>query len=1066
MNRACLLNFVLLVLLLFGSASRAQDHAHRHLPEGALLRLGKGTAIAAVYSADGTRLAVNSTTGIWIHDPHSLAELALLPHREAEAMALSPDGSKVVCVPKGAWIGVEMWDTAAGRLEWKTEEHLPASVAFSPDGATIATGGWDATVRLWNAETGKLETVLHGHEGAVHAVSYSPDAAILASGGDDNTVRLWNVASGGLMAVLEGHEDAILTMAFSPDGTTLASSSIRLWNTASGTLLLGTIRLWNVASGGLMAVLEDNDGFAVSMAFSPDGTILASGNGNGVKLWDVTSAEPQDTLVSRGWGQSVSYAPDGASLAIVTGGTLKFWHPATGQVDVLPEHMARVQSLAFSPDGSILASGYRDGLVGLWDLADGDLRALEGDGSRASPVAFSPDGSLLARSGDSGLTLELWDAAHGELQRTLYTGTRSYEADAIYVLAFSPDGTILASAHEDRRVSLWDVASGQLTASLPHPKRVTLLSFSPDGSTLASACREKGILLWDAASGQLRDTIDAHRIGAHRAGNNSFLIVSVAFSPDGSILAAGNEDNTILLLDAVNGQLRDILEGLTHAQKLALGASSWEMENSFLSVAYSPDGSTLAAAGSDGRIVVWEVHSRRLRANLKGHAGVRHVAFSSTGPILASGHTDGTILLWDMGRHTTALEEDHGSIAVPIGFGVEKWSWQEPISIDVITNPEYGTGILGTTVGRDQRSDDEVMVLLWKYSARGRELVTRIPARESTLRGHTVRFDRTGLFGNGLFVLFNENGVHTRLIAVEPMGGFDYAVTMGGNTSRVALEFNSQTGYPTGAAIWRGGSVYWVGDSFALHRTASRIENPRGRSRIRLMDVKSDPTGRYGGLLTLSEMDIDDDELSGVYQLQPDGELRTLVPAASLAEHQFQGIDFSNAGPLGSALYAADAATGNIWIVSPRGDIEAFATGFSSPNRLAIGLDGTEMWVTDDNGLYRVFSTDPSDGVGTLVAIDPKDDGVTALQSNYPNPFNASTRIPYRLGSPGPVRLVIYNTLGQRVRMLVDGFQAAGPHAVSWDGRDDRGRRIAAGAYLYRLQAGPQLQVRKMVVLE
>ena len=186
------------------------------------------------------------------------------------------------------------------------------------------------------------------------------------------------------------------------------------------------------------------------------------------------------------------------------------------------------------------------------------------------------------------------------------------------------------------------------------------------------------------------------------------------------------------------------------------------------------------------------------------------------------------------------------------------------------------------------------------------------------------------------------------------------------------------------------------------------------------MDLKADPTGKYGGLLTLSDTDLNHDELSGLYQLQADGEWHTLVSPAPVSERQFQGIAFSNAGPLGSALYVADAVTDNIYVVSPKGHIEAFAVGFTNPRRIAIGPEGADMWVADQTGLYRIFSTDPSDWEAAKATLPV----ASGLEPNYPNPFNSSTQIPYRVSAPGPVRLVIYNVLGQPVRTLVDEIQA------------------------------------------
>lgn len=305
-------------------------------------------------------------------------------------------------------------------------------------------------------------------------------------------------------------------------------------------------------------------------------------------------------------------------------------------------------------------------------------------------------------------------------------------------------------------------------------------------------------------------------------------------------------------------------------------------------------------------------------------------------------------------------------VSVPLGFGVEKWSWLEPVAMDLIANPEYGTGIIGATILN--AASDGGKVLLWRYSASGEDLLARIPAKLVNAVP-TVRFDQTGLFDNKLFVTINAGSAGqrtTRVVIVEPNGEFRDAINIyDGNTTQAAIEFISQPNNSADAYIYdadagQGQSFYRLDESFNLHLIASHTI-PSGRSDIDPMDMKLDPTGKYGGLLTLSDTDLNHDGLSGLYQLQADGAWRTLVAPADVSEHQFQGIAFSNAGPLGSGLYVADAATDNIWIVSPRGDIEAFAVGFAAPKRIAIGSKGTDMWVADQTGLYRIFATDSSD---------------------------------------------------------------------------------------------------------
>ena len=404
-------------------------------------------------------------------------------------------------------------------------------------------------------------------------------------------------------------------------------------------------------------------------------------------------------------------------------------------------------------------------------------------------------------------------------------------------------------------------------------------------------------------------------------------------------------------------------------------------------------------------------------------------------------------------------------ISVPVGFAVEKWSRSEPVAIDLIANREYGTGIMGATIRN--AASDAGEVLLWRYSASGEDLVARIPAGLVTAVP-TVRFDQTGLFGNKLFVTMAINAGldeqhKTRLVIVEPHGEFRDAINIyGENSPQAFIEFSRQPNYPAGAYIYdadigQGQSFYRLDEAFNLHQIASHTL-PSDRRDIDPMDLKVDPTGRYGGLLTLSDTDLNHYGLSGLYQLQADGEWQTLVPPAPVSERQLQGIAFSDAGPLGSGLYVADAATNNILIASPRGVFEAFAVGFTNPRRVVIGPEGTDMWVADQTGLYRIFSTDPSAPSAREVATD--------LQSNYPNPFNSSTQIPYRVRASGPVRLVIYNALGQRVRTLVDQFQAAGKYRVPWDARNNQGSAAAAGAYITRLHYPGGSETRRLLLLK
>ena len=728
-------------------------------------------------------------------------------------------------------------------------------------------------------------------------------------------------------------------------------------------------------------------------------------------------------------------------------GTVRLWDVDNGQIkDTLPEHTIWVRSVAFSPDGATLASSHMDNTMRLWDVTSGRIKikntlTLPGYIVWSGSVAFSPDGATFA-SGHGDGAVRLWEVASSRAEFILL----QEHQEAVLSVIFSPDGAALASGGFDGTVRLWDADSGQLKTTLKgHNGPVSSMAYSLDGATLASGSNDDTIRLWDVDSGQLKGILEGQ-------------VRSVAFSPDGATLASSSKDDAIRLWDVASGQLKGTFEG--HMD---------DTEDWITSVAYSPDGTTLAGGGSDGTIMLWDVGSGQLKTTLEGRVDhvysgrVYSVAFSPDGTILASGSYDGTILLWDM----LNVPDPPVNISVPLGFDVEQWSWLEPIAIDLITNREYGTGIIGATI-RGAASDDGE-VLLWRFSAEGEELVARIPA-ELVNAVPTVRFDQTGLFDNKLFVTINaglDGRRKTRVVIVEPNDEFRDAINIyDENSTQASIEFIDQPSYPAGAYIYdadigQGQSFYRLDESFNLHLIASHTL-PADRSDIDPMDLKADPTGKYGGLLTLSDTDLNHQRLSGLYQLQANGEWRTLVPPAPVSERQFQGIAFSNAGPLGSGLYVADAVANNIWIASPKGHIEAFAVGFTNPQRVAIGPEGADMWVTDQTGLYRIFSTDPSDWEARKTTLPV----ASSLDPNYPNPFNSSTQIPYRVSAPGPVRLVIYNTLGQPVRTLVDAVQAAGAYQVPWDGRDHRGARVANGVYLYRLQAGEIARVRKMLVLE
>jgi WD40 repeat protein/serine/threonine protein kinase len=543
------------------------------------------------------------------------------------SVAFSPDGTRLASGGGGVdrngkpFGEVKVWDAQTGQLSLSLRGHTEGvvSVAFSPDGKRLVSGSDDKTVKVWDAQTGQETHTLKGHTREVFSVAFSPDGKRLLSGGNDKTVKVWDMQTGQVVLSLQGHTHEVLSVAFSPDGKRLVSGS---WDQ--------TLKIWDAQTGQETRTLKGHTWAVTSVAFSPDGKRLASasagrlGGPGEIKVWDAQTGQPTLSLQGHaGSVLSVAFSPDGQRL--VSGSedkTVKVWDAQTGQLTLsLKGHTGEVRSVAFSPDGKRLLSGSLDQTVEVWDAQTSqEPLSLEGHEGEVRGVVFSPDSQRLASAGNDQ-TVRVWDAATGKELLSL-----KGHSDKVISVCFSPDGKRLASAGEDRTVRLWDAATGQ---QLPTVRKfighVTSVCFSPDGKRLAATSGDWKLMVWDAATGQSDPSFKSQ---PRRP------VTSVCFSGDGRRLASCEGQKRIVRVwDAATGELVRSIEGHT---------------DTVSSVCFSPDGQRLATASYDRTVKVWDLGTGQEVHSLKGHTHpVFSVSFSPDGRCLASAGDDRTVRVWD-----------------------------------------------------------------------------------------------------------------------------------------------------------------------------------------------------------------------------------------------------------------------------------------------------------------------------------------------------------------------------------------------------------------------------------
>ncbi|MGD2078324.1 MAG: protein kinase, partial [Chloroflexota bacterium] len=517
-----------------------------------------GRAYFVTFSPDGSKLATSNGQGtVIIWDANTGDSLLTLRGHSDETFGVdfSPDGKQLAAA---SYDGTAIiWDVQSGQqlLTLAGHESELVAVQFSPDGHRLVTNGlYDSQVKVWDARTGEELNSFLAHQAPVWYVTYDPAGERLATASVDGTARVWDADTNRELLTLGGHDDVVSRVNFSPDGSRLATSSLKA-------------RIWDAATGQEQLTLDGHTSLILWVEFSPDGSRLATASVDGkVKVWDAVSGEELFTLAG---------------------------------------HTGPVLGMDFSPDGSRLATGSFDGSVRIWDLApERELLTITGHTDMVNSIAFNHDGTQLL-SGSYDGTARVWDVGDpsaGTFGREMLAVGEADREEGVRSVAFSPDGSRFLAGNAEGIIKVYDAATGQALITLrghaPGQSGettfdgITGAAFSPDGSLIATASDDLTAKIWDASTGRELFSLEGH--ASALASNPPFEgVVQVAFHPFFPVVVTAGADGTVKAWSTEDG--RQIFDQLAHPESVVID------------LAFSPDGSRLATGAFDGTAKIWRI---------------------------------------------------------------------------------------------------------------------------------------------------------------------------------------------------------------------------------------------------------------------------------------------------------------------------------------------------------------------------------------------------------------------------------------------------------------------------
>jgi WD40 repeat protein len=601
------------------------------LPEGARYRIGtvrlrhEGQVVDVAWAPDGKTLVsagLDHTVRLWRMPEGKEIRRLELGSGAASCMALSPDGRVLatagtarslypedrITAPGG---GVRLWDLDTGKelRRLGSAEADVRSIAFAPDGKTVAAGG-EKEVRLFDPQSGKERRVLKGDANYFYSLTFAPDGKTLAAAGHGR-FHCWDLPTGKELPRPKG--GAADSLAFSPDGKTLAAlngdldTALALWN-------------WPEGTERLRPPIENLDPY--TLRFSPDGKLLAvTGLQGDVFLLEASTGKEVRRFKSSTNGTGAfrfAFSPDGSQLAATDLGWVVVVRDLSGGKEPRPRTglAFRTASFAVAPDGKTLFTSARDGTLDQWDARDGrHLRKLGRWSHAAYELTPSADGKLLiAAEADC-----LWDVTGGK-PRPLPKPENA--------IALSQDGTVLVLG-EENGVLLRDAATGRDIRRLEERKGSNWwsLAWTPDSQTLAGARFYGPLLVWDARTGRRLMRLESRKL---------CIPFPLTLSPDGRLLAVFWEDGTLRLYETASGQpLRQIDTCSGRGSALAFFGDN-------RTLAYAE----VSADASEGEVRLCDALTGTRLRTLSGRQGpIRNLAFLPEGALVTCGQDD-TVLCW------------------------------------------------------------------------------------------------------------------------------------------------------------------------------------------------------------------------------------------------------------------------------------------------------------------------------------------------------------------------------------------------------------------------------------